>query len=51
MALRCGRRGGATEFCSRRERYLAEVPKWVTFRSRRRRGMERLPWGWKGEPS
>ena len=42
---------GKRDFCSRRERYLAEVPKWVMDSSSIRRGMVRGPWGAKGEPS
>lgn len=42
---------GKMDFCSRRERYLAEVPNWVMESSSIRRGIVRGPWGAKGEPS
>jgi len=47
----CGSSRGNMRFCSRIERYLAEVPKWVIFRFWIKRGMLRSPWGWKGDPS
>ena len=42
---------GKMDFCSRTERYFAEVPKCVMRNSWIRSGMERGPDGWKGEPS
>lgn len=47
----CGSCMEKMRFCSRIERYLADVPKWVILRSWIIRGMLRSPWGWKGEPS
>lgn len=42
---------GVTRFCSKMERYFADVPKCVIRKSWIRRGIERSPAGWKGEPS